>query len=244
MPLHNITLTRKQSRHIDEVATELLKIPSLILMENAGRSAAEWIYGQYKVTFDAGDTAAQIICGTGNNGGDGLVIARHLHNAGCDVKVWIVGDRARLTHDALANLNIVLAMEMPIIDLIDENDVDRACSSFSREDVIVDSMLGTGFFGEVREPMATFIDRINAANCERVVAIDVPSGLDCDLGTVGNVGIRATSTVTFVAMKTGFELPFASEYVGEVFVGTIGTPPSLIREVLSDESTKEPSGES
>ncbi len=239
MTFQNISLTRKQSRHIDEVASELLKIPSVILMENAGRSAADWIYDQYNHAFDAGDAAVQIICGTGNNGGDGLVIARHLHNHGCVVNVWIVGDRTRLTRDAGANLNIALAMGLSIIDLIDEDDIDRACKTFSKRDVIVDAMLGTGFSGDVREPMAAFIDRINAADLERVVAIDVPSGLDCDLGTIGNVGVRAGATVTFVAKKRGFDQPSANEFIGQVVVGTIGTPPSLVTDILAAESDGE-----
>ncbi|GJM24007.1 MAG: hypothetical protein DHS20C16_04220 [Phycisphaerae bacterium] len=242
MPSNNVSLTRSQSRHIDEVASETLKIPSLILMENAGRGAAEWICETYHEVLQAESVKVQVICGTGNNGGDGLVIARHLHNCGCPVKVWIVGDRTRLTRDASANLSIILAMGLTIVDIVDEEGVDQACESFTSQDVIVDAMLGTGFSGDVREPMATFIRRINAADCQRVVAIDVPSGLDCDKGTIGNVGIRAAATMTFVAPKVGFKVPPAREFLGKVVVKGIGIPPSLIQDVVAEQSREEQLG--
>ncbi|HNO79509.1 MAG TPA: NAD(P)H-hydrate epimerase [Phycisphaerae bacterium] len=242
MTLGNIELTRSQSRHIDEVASVTLKIPSLILMENAGRGAAEWICETYKEVLTEDSARVQVVCGTGNNGGDGLVIARHLHNCGCAVSVWIVGDRTRLTHDASVNLSIILAMGLNIIDIVDAEGVDRACQTFGKRDVIVDAMLGTGFSGDVREPMATIIRRINECHCDRVVAIDVPSGLDCDSGTIGNVGIRASATMTFVAPKVGFKIPPAREYLGKVVVKGIGIPPSLVQDVVADHSQGEQLG--
>jgi NAD(P)H-hydrate epimerase len=238
----NISLTRRQARRVDEVASEMLKIPSLILMENAGRGAAEWICQTYHDVLQAESAMVQVICGTGNNGGDGLVIARHLHNCGCRVKVWIVGDRTRLTRDAGVNLCIILAMGLTIVDIVDEEGVEQACNSFKAQDVIVDAMLGTGFSGDVREPMATLIRRINAADCQRVVAIDVPSGLDCDSGTIGNAGTRASATLTFVAPKIGFEIPPAREFLGKVVVKGIGIPPSLVQDVVAEQSREEQLG--
>ncbi len=242
MVIGNIALTRRQSRHIDEVASETLKIPSLILMENAGRGAAEWICETYNEVLTEDSAKVQVVCGTGNNGGDGLVIARHLHNCGCSVNVWIVGDRTRLTNDARVNLSIILAMGLNISDIVDEDGVEHACRSFDVEDVIVDAMLGTGFSGDVREPMATFIGRINASHCDRIVAIDVPSGLDCDSGSVGNVGIRASATMTFVAPKVGFKIPPAREYLGKIVVKGIGIPPSLVQDVVAEDANGEQLG--
>jgi NAD(P)H-hydrate epimerase len=218
-----IRLTRRQVRQIDQLAVEQLKIPSILLMENAGRGAAEWIHGKWS----EGPGSVAIFCGTGNNGGDGFVIARHLHNHGWRVRIYLVGDERRLAADAAVNYEIIRAMEIPVEKLTTEQAILAAGAAPAPEDVVVDALLGTGFSGEVREPVAGAIRAINAASVRGVVAVDVPSGLDCDTGEVANVAVRATATVTFVAAKPGFERGEGAGLVGEVIVVGIGTPPEL-----------------
>ncbi|NOX59445.1 MAG: NAD(P)H-hydrate epimerase [Planctomycetes bacterium] len=234
MASHDFTLTRAQSRRVDELAVDEFKMPSLVLMENAGRNAADCIERRYGSTVESQPRSVKIFCGAGNNGGDGFVIARHLCNAGFDVRLWLVGDRSRITHDAGVNLAIVSAMQLPVEDVVEGHDVGRIFDGFTQGDIIVDAMLGTGFSGNVRSPMASVISGINALQGCRVVSIDVPSGLDCDTGQHGNACVRADLTVTFVAAKSGFASSEAQSNLGEVVVADIGAPTSLIKRVLME----------
>ena len=228
-------LTREQVRSADRLAVTEYKIPSIVLMENAGKNAATWIRDRYNDTVNT----VHIFCGPGNNGGDGFTIARHLHNVGLAVRTYLLGDPGRLTPDAATNHAIVACMGLPIEVLDDADAIGRACASMSPQDLILDAMLGTGSSGEVREPMAEAVRSINAAHVRGVVAIDVPSGLDCDRGTVGNVAVRADATVTFLAAKTGFAMKQGPEHVGQLIVVDIGTPPALIERILSSPGSGE-----
>jgi NAD(P)H-hydrate epimerase len=166
-----------------------------------------------------------VFCGTGNNGGDGFVVARHLSNAGAQVEIALAGDVDRLSPDAAANHRICAAMGIPI------NSADAV--SPDADTLIVDALLGTGFAGDVRAPLAAVIDRINETPKRRVVALDVPSGLDCDTGRPSNATVRADVTVTFVAGKVGFDAASARPYVGRVDVADIGSPPIIVERVLA-----------
>ena len=227
-----LILTRRQVRRLDALAVTDLRFPSIVLMENAGKNAADWIRRRYA---DAAGTV-HVFCGPGNNGGDGFVIARHLHNAGYAVRTYLVGDPRRLTPDANTNHAIASAMNLPIVVLADAEAIGRACPGFGTDDLLVDALLGTGFSGSVREPAAEIVRLINAAEVRGVIGVDVPSGLDCDTGEVGNVAVRADATITFAAAKRGFETESARPYVGEVVVVDIGTPPALIRRALAEEN--------
>jgi len=210
------TLTRDQVRRIDALAVSQYHIPSLILMENAGRSAASIIDLAY-----GPEGCALIICGPGNNGGDGLVIARHLHNAGWTVRVHVIAAEDRFTPDTKTNFVIVRAMGIPTSSAADP----------ATDEVVVDALLGTGFTGAVRKDTADLIERINAAAKRAVVAVDVPSGLDCDTGVPGGVAVFADLTITFVAAKPGLLQPSAAKWVGNLEVADIGAPRELIEEI-------------
>lgn len=200
----------------------------LVLMENAGRGAAEIIRERF------GDPGSAIIfCGTGNNGGDGCVVARHLSNAGWRVRVVVCGDADRLTEDTAANLNIVRRMEIPIEVAPTGDEMDPAAASIRGDEVVIDALLGTGFRGEVRSPMDRLIRAINGAPKRAAAALDVPSGMDCDTGEASNSTIIADLTVTFVARKRGFTSEHAAKWLGEVRVAEIGAPASLIEEIAS-----------
>jgi NAD(P)H-hydrate epimerase len=225
-----IMLTRAQVREVDRVAIEEYGVSGLVLMENAGRNAVEAVDG-FLHRADRRLSGILIVCGSGNNGGDGFVMARHLSNRGETVRVNLLSDLVKLSPDAAANYQICKAMNIPIAIC---NDAGAASRLEIRErDLIVDAILGTGFLGDVREPAASVIRRINQSTNAGVVAIDVPSGLDCDTGTPAADCVRADMTVTFVASKVGFESPAAKAVLGRVVVADIGAPREIIDRVMS-----------
>jgi NAD(P)H-hydrate epimerase len=230
-PNTTTTLTREQVRRVDECAVHELHYPSIILMENAGRNAAQWVLSN----LAHHGRRARMFCGPGNNGGDGLVIARHLHNAGWRVDVCIAGDVQRMSPDAETNQIIARAIGIPREVVTDEAAIERAVRRIDEQTIVVDALLGTGFSGEVREPLAGLIQALNAARAAHVVAVDVPSGLDCNTGEVANVAVRADCTITFVASKPGLLRAEGPRLCGEVVVADIGTPPALIDRVLAEE---------
>jgi NAD(P)H-hydrate epimerase len=218
-------LTREQIRQIDRLAIEELGIPGVVLMENAGRNAADRIARR---SAEIGARRVVIFCGPGNNGGDGFVIARQLFNRSVAVTVYLAGDPARLSPDCATNHNIVKNMGLEVRQIDSPETAAQATADLDDGDVVVDALLGTGFSGEVRSPLDVLINGINEAAKTLTVAIDVPSGLDCNTGRPSNATARADLTVTFAANKIGFTKPEAKSYVGRVTVCDIGAPPSLI----------------
>lgn len=215
------SLTREEVRDIDRRAIEELGLPGIVLMENAGRGAAELLIGL------GIDGPVTIAAGKGNNGGDGFVIARHLANHGFDVRVLLFADPHELTGDALTNYRILCAAGMSPRDCAKPGTTDLG-DELRSSSWIVDALLGTGTRGSVREPFATVIEQINAANV-RVFAVDLPSGLDCDTGQPLGPCVRAAHTATFVGPKRGFDSPGAAHYTGQVHVIDIGVPRSLLQ---------------
>ncbi len=224
-----LALTRRQVRRIDQLAVERYGIPSLILMENAGRNAAAILREQFGPTG-----SAVIFCGVGNNGGDGCVMARHLHNHAWTVRLAVIGDPSKMTTDASVNFGIVKRMGVPISFAQDVDSACRVIDGIRLEDVVVDALLGTGFHGEVRPPLAETIDALNVAPRRAMAAVDLPSGLDCDTGVAARATIRADLTITFVAFKHGFLAPQASKFTGRILVADIGSPRELLDEVLRE----------
>ena len=224
----SIILSRDQIRRVDHLAINHYGIPGPVLMENAGRNAAAIIretYGQSGSAF--------ICCGPGNNGGDGCVIARHLHNAGWSVRIMVTGDESRMSDDMRTNFRIIEAMGLKPQIMPDRETQREMVEHIQVDDVVIDALFGTGFSGEVRSPTAELMNTINAVAKRAVVAIDIPSGLDCDTGTPANATIRADLTITFVARKTGLTTAAAEPYVGRIEVVDIGVPRGLISEVAS-----------
>ncbi len=226
-------LSRDQVRRVDRLAIEELGIPGIVLMENAGRNAAGVIFDLLcdELALDPAKARVAVLCGGGNNGGDGYVIARHLHNRGVSVRVYTTVDPATLKGDAAVNHTICAKMGLPIERITTAQQVATHAQGWSGAHVVVDALLGTGFRGEVRAHLADVIKRCNALAGPKVVAIDLPSGLDCDTGGPSNATVQADVTVTFVAPKIGFDAPSATRYVGRVVVADIGTPPGLIDRV-------------
>ncbi len=180
-------------RRLDEVAIREFAIPGILLMENAGRGAALAALGMRR-----SEGPVVILCGKGNNGGDGFVIARHLHNHGVPVRVYFVGDLGSVgvDSDPGVNLEILRRMGIAVLPLVSLEVLEAARESWREPSLIVDALLGTGISGPVRSPIAEMIGALNGWG-HAVLAVDTPSGLDCDTGEVLGVAVRATRTITF-----------------------------------------------
>jgi NAD(P)H-hydrate epimerase len=209
-------LTRDQVRQIDRRAFEEYGVPGIILMENAGRGVAE-------LSLRLGiNGPVAICCGKGNNGGDGFVIARHLDNEGVAVRVYLATKREEIKGDAALNLQILERSGIAI-----NSDLEV----FNGVDWVIDALLGTGLVGAVKEPFMCVIDTINRRQ-GKVLAVDIPSGLDCDSGLPLGGAVRATHTATLVAMKSGFANDAAVPFVGNCHVVGIGVPRRLLADYL------------
>ena len=197
-------------------------------MENAARVAADVAH-----LLMRGDCLGEvlILCGGGNNGGDGLAVARHLHNRGADVNILLAVDPDKYRGDAKINWDIVRAMGLPVAPL-DPRDLEA-----TRPVVVIDAVFGTGLSEPPRGPFAEIVDAVRKLAVP-VLAIDVPSGLDCDTGKPLGACVAATRTVTFVAEKVGFAQPEARQFLGEVTVGDIGCPREVVAEVLARETAR------
>jgi NAD(P)H-hydrate epimerase len=219
-------LTRASARAVDEIAIRDYHLPGLVLMENAGRGAAEWLR-------ELGPASPVCICcGNGNNGGDGFVIARHLELFGIAVEVLVCCDPAELTGDARVNYDVVTAAGLPRWHLGRDGSLADLATRLTQAGWIVDALLGTGARGAPRDPLAGVIRAINAA-ARPVLAVDLPSGLDADMGEMPGECVRAQFTATFVAPKRGFAAPGARDVTGEVRVIEIGIPRRLRDQVLA-----------
>ena len=215
-----LVMSRDEVRAFDTWAINTIGIPGVVLMENAGRSCAELIEEKLK---DAAGKKVCIFCGTGNNGGDGYVIARHLINRGINVTIVVCGDRNKIKGDAKINLDILEQMgeSAELLNPSDQDLAGRVERFVAGASVIVDGLFGTGLRGQLSDEYKSLIEGINVSNCP-ILAVDIPSGLDCDIGEPLGTAIRATWTVTFVAVKKGFVSESAAQYTGEVFVASIG----------------------
>lgn len=220
-------LTREEMRELDRKAIEEYKIPGIILMENAGRNVAEEIL---KMLDDPQQTKVAILCGKGNNGGDGFVIARHLHNHGISVNVFLVAKISDILKDGDTgvNLQILLNMKIPVKEILDIASVKNILKELNNCYILADALFGTGLSGDVREPFKTLINSINNLN-KPIISVDIPSGLDCNTGKILGVAIKATKTVTFAIAKKGFYLNDGPGYTGKVIVSDIGIPKELIQ---------------
>lgn len=226
MPDTPLRLTRDQTRRVDRLAVERLGLPSIVLMENAALNAASFVIDllQRDEEHLGPDPQIAILCGGGNNGGDGYALARHVHNFGLGVTCYAVSDPAQLRGDAKINHDADASLGFDIVPVLDDEQKDRATADWKLAALVVDAMLGTGFHGEVRSRMAGIIHALNQLDHPRVLALDTPSGLDCDTGQPSNATVRATATITFVAEKTGFAQPAAHDHLGEVVTADIGLP--------------------
>lgn len=190
----------------------------MILMENAGLACA---HQAVEMLAGTGQKRVAILAGAGNNGGDGFVMARHLRIARIETTVYLVADEQKLTGDARINWDAARAVGVSTKVLGD--DISAVSRALLEADFVVDAVGGTGIRGALRGTPAEVAREINAAG-RPVLAVDIPTGLDCDSGRAEGPAVRAVRTVTFLARKQGFDVPDAQEYTGEVYVAHIGIP--------------------
>jgi NAD(P)H-hydrate epimerase len=227
-------LSRRAARDVDRLACDEYHIPSIVLMENAAFHLAD-----IALTMAGASPRPRIliVCGPGNNGGDGFAVARHLHNSGAAVHIVLGAPEAAYAGDAAINLAVGRAMRIPITPS-DPGDPARAVDLAERAltepgggriDLVIDAILGTGLASEVRPPLAALIQAVNARAKQHtpILAVDIPSGLDADSGEARCVAVHATITVTFVGLKQGFTALSAQPYIGDVVIAGIGAPREL-----------------
>lgn len=217
--MHQFSISEAQA--FDLFTQKKLGIPSLVLMENAGRSVAE-----EALKMLGGRKWVAVVSGAGNNGGDGLVAARHLLNAGIKVKVFVIGKTSKIKSDPKIYLNILKKMGQKIV-LVKKT---SALKEIKQSDLIIDAIFGIGLTSEVKTPFDAVINFLNSSRVP-ILAIDVPSGLNADSGEVLGTAIRAKKTVTFVAPKKGLLRKAGPAHCGKIVVRDIGVglPLSPIR---------------
>jgi hydroxyethylthiazole kinase-like uncharacterized protein yjeF len=235
-------LTADQMRDVDRLTTERYGVPSLQLMENAGTRVVEFLEAEFGNL--AGRSVA-ILCGKGNNGGDGLVVARLLRERGCHPRVYLFAAPESVRGDAAVNLKKWSGErgegrgEIKIVALA--ADWDAVKGEVASAEIIVDALLGTGLTGPVEGFLRGVISDLNevgsrqrlVASCPKIVAVDIPSGVASDSGALAGPAIRAQATVTFTAPKLGLVLPPACEHAGKLVVRGIGSPVALLDEAES-----------
>jgi NAD(P)H-hydrate epimerase len=212
-------------RAFDKRAIEVCRVPSLLLMENAGRGATDVLVREL-LDGDAVNARVIVVCGTGNNGGDGLVIARHLLLRGADPTVWLCGDAAKASPDTRANLEAWRGVGGEVQTLPAGSPLELLKDALGEADLVVDALFGTGLDRPLDGFFAEVVRAMNAATAPRF-AVDLPSGLDADTGRALGVAVEARVTVTFAHHKLGLLTPGGAAVAGRVHVVDIGVPVTL-----------------
>jgi ADP-dependent NAD(P)H-hydrate dehydratase / NAD(P)H-hydrate epimerase len=234
-------LTAEQMREVDRLTTDRYGVPSLQLMENAGAAVADYLAQAFP---DLSARNIMVLCGKGNNGGDGFVVARRLREGGAPPRVFLFAEIAAVRGDAAANLQLWRAGGGELHTVTSKSEWAMAGDALNEADLVVDALLGTGIKGPVEGLLASVIDDVNTwrekgpvrfrrARARFVNSVDMPSGLPSGNEDFGGPVIRADVTVTFTAPKVGQLLSPRADCVGKLIVRDIGTP----RELLDDDPT-------
>ena len=220
-------LTAAQMREADQATIDEIGIPEIVLMENAGRQ----VVSAMETTFTAAlEGRVAVLSGTGNNGGDGFVVARTLLQRGVDVAVFVVGSIASITGAARLNLEILGRLGVDVVEVDDEQTWELHFSEISKCRLIVDALFGTGLSRPLAGMLETVVADVNTAGIP-IVSIDLPSGLHADTPHVPGACIDASMTVTLAAPKLPLVLPPGEMHAGEVVVADIGIPAEVITRV-------------
>ena len=217
-------LNAAQMREADRFTIEDIGLPSLVLMENAGRQVVAAMEATYETQLEG---RVAVLCGRGNNGGDGFVVARTLLQRGIDSSVFVIGALADVRGDARTNLDILGRLGVTVVEINDEQSWELHFSEISQCTLIVDAIFGTG----LKEPLAgmleTVVADVNASDIP-IVSIDLPSGLSADTPQLVGDCIDATMTVTLAAPKLPLVLPPGEAHAGDVVIADIGIPYEVI----------------
>jgi NAD(P)H-hydrate epimerase len=215
--------TAEQMRELERRAVEEAGLPTIVLMEHAGRATASVAL---RMLESRGGRRIVAVCGRGNNGGDGLCAARHMVNTGAAVRTWLLARDQDLTGDAATNLRALRASNAEVNNIVGASDAAVRGIAFGA-DLVVDAIFGTGFRGPAMGIAARAIEAINDSGAP-VVSVDVPSGLDADTGRPEGPCVRATATVTMGLPKIGMAVHPGAAYCGEVVVADLGIPRKLV----------------
>ncbi|MBN1666798.1 MAG: NAD(P)H-hydrate epimerase [Anaerolineales bacterium] len=207
-------ITTQQMVEVDRLMIEEYGIQLIQMMENAGRNLAE--LSRRMLGGEVRGKRIALLCGAGNNGGGGMVAARHLHNWGAEIVLKVLPGEEKLKNVPAHQFHILEKMGILDWENIDLDSVD----------LVIDAMIGYGLTGDPREPIADWIQRLNDAD-RPVLALDTPSGLDTTTGIPGNPCVRATATMTLALPKSGLMTTQAKPFVGALYLADIGVPPEL-----------------
>lgn len=229
----------KQMHDIDDTAINDLGLPELALMESAGHRVAQ---AAQKILGNADKKSICVLAGSGNNGGDALAAARYLSNIGARAKIFLVGNKNHRTESLNVQMRILRGMGVEIQQLESDRAWERLQVTLRFSDAIIDGILGTGFFGELRPSALRLIRLVNSLS-KPIISIDIPSGVEADTGVVGAAAINATCTVTLGIPKVGHFICPGATHVGELIIDDIGIPQKLLNDdihqtLLDDELAK------
>jgi NAD(P)H-hydrate epimerase len=220
-------LNTQQMREADRRTVNEIGIPSLVLMENAGRQVVTTLAS----TLDSFDQmSVAVLCGRGNNGGDGFVVARTLAERGTDVSVFLVGEAARVAGDARVNLSILKNLGIDVVEIADAAAWELHGTDLLAADLIVDALFGTGIQLPLAGLAETIVADVNSSS-RPVVSVDLPSGLSADTPAVTGPAMSAAMTITLAAPKLPLVLPPAEAYAGDLVIADIGIPAAVIEQL-------------
>jgi ADP-dependent NAD(P)H-hydrate dehydratase / NAD(P)H-hydrate epimerase len=223
-------LNTRQMRDADRRTIEEIGIPSIVLMENAGRQAVAAMEAAFD---DLASSQVGVLCGRGNNGGDGFVVARTLIQRGVDVGVFLLGSVAEVTGDARINLEVLGRIGLTIVEITSAQEWELHFTEISECDLVVDAILGTGFRGQLSGLLETVVADVNALGVP-VVSIDLPTGVSADTHTVEGTAIEASMTITLGAPKIPLVFPPADSHGGDLVIADIGIPLPVFDELEGD----------
>jgi len=220
-------VTASEMQQMDRQTIESFGIPGRVLMENAGLGATRVLFEQFDTIIDK---KVGVVAGRGNNGGDGFVIARYLAQKGSDVTVYLLAESASVKGDAAANLKLLLPLNLPVVEIPDEQSFLTHKTGMLHQEIWIDALLGTGLKSDVKGYFKKIIEFINDLS-KPVFSVDIPSGLNSDTGQVCGACIRAQATATFAFAKTGHILFPGAEYTGYLEIIDIGIPDHIAKNI-------------
>src|SRR5918994_6509835 len=220
-------LNTQQMREADRQTIDEVGIPSIVLMENAGRQAVAAMEAAFE---DLATSRVAVLCGRGNNGGDGFVVARTLAQRGVEAIVFLLGSVADVQNDARINLEVLGRIGMTVIEITNAQEWELHFTEVSECDVIVDALLGTGFRGRLTGLFETVVADVNELGVP-IVAIDLPTGLSADTAEVTGEAVEASMTVTLAAPKIPLVFPPADIHAGDLVIADIGIPYPVIDDI-------------
>jgi ADP-dependent NAD(P)H-hydrate dehydratase / NAD(P)H-hydrate epimerase len=220
-------LNTEQMREADRRTIEDIGLPSIVLMENAGRQTV----AAMEAAFDTlGSSKVAVLCGRGNNGGDGFVVARTLVQRGIEAMVFLLGSVADVQGDARTNLEVLGHIGLTVVEITTAQEWELHFSEVSECDIVVDAILGTGLRGRLTGLIETVVADLNELGVP-IVAIDLPTGLSADTAELAGEAIDATMTVTLAAPKIPLVFPPADTHAGDLVIADIGIPTPLFDEL-------------